>query len=111
MISEEPSEAAMKCAVELEIQMQRGQTTRGLAFYLQEVAGVLNGLEEADEPHWRETETVRLINFQRADDGDSVTILCNNPDFNGQPNCAIVCNGDWTGWVDKRFAADTVLGA
>lgn len=56
-------------------------------------------------------EIVRLINVLRADEGDSVTILCDNPDFNGQPNCAIICNGDWTGWVDKRFAADTVLDA
>ena len=59
----------------------------------------------------RETEIVRLIEVLRSDEGDSVTILCDNPDFNGQPNCAIVCNGDWTGWVDKRFAADSVLDA
>lgn len=64
-----------------------------------------------DGPNWREVEIVRLINVLRADEGDSVTILCDNPDFNGQPNCAIICNGDWTDWVDRRFAADTVLDA
>lgn len=54
-------------------------------------------------------EIVRLIDELRADEGDSVTIMCDNPDFNGQPNCAIECCGDWTGWLHKRFAADTLL--
>lgn len=58
-----------------------------------------------------DSEIVRLINVLRADEGDSVEILCDNPDFNGQPNCAIVCCGDWTGWLHKRFAADTLLDA
>jgi hypothetical protein len=52
-----------------------------------------------------------MIDLLRAEEGDSVTILCDNPDFNGQPNCAVICNGDWTGWNDRRFAADTVLDA
>jgi len=63
-----------------------------------------NNLEHA-------TEIVRLIELLRADEGDSVTILCDNPDFNDQPNCAIECCGDWTGWLHKRFAADTLLDA
>lgn len=58
-----------------------------------------------------DSEIVRLINVLRADEGDSVEILSDNPDFNGQPNCAIVCCGDWTGWLHKRFAADTLLDA
>ena len=50
-----------------------------------------------------------LIEALRADEGSSVTILCDNPDFNGQPNCAIEVNGDWTDWKDRRFTGDTVL--
>jgi len=53
----------------------------------------------------------KYIDFLRADEGDSVTLLCDNPDFNGQPNCAIECNGYWTNWQDRRFAADTLQGA
>lgn len=56
-------------------------------------------------------EILRLINLLRAEEGDSVTILCDNPDFNEQPNCAIECCGDWTGWLHKRFAANTLLDA
>jgi hypothetical protein len=59
----------------------------------------------------RAIEIARLIDVLRSDEGDSVTILCDNPDFNGQPNCAIECCGDWTGWLHKRFAADTLLDA
>jgi hypothetical protein len=50
----------------------------------------------------------KYIDFLRADEGDSVTILCDNPDFNGQPNCAIECNGYWTNWQDRRFGGDTI---
>lgn len=57
------------------------------------------------------SEIVRLIDELRRDEGDSVTFISDNPDFNGQPNCAIVCNGDWTGYEDRRFAADTILDA
>jgi hypothetical protein len=52
---------------------------------------------------------ISAINILRQDEGSSVTILGDNPDFNGQPNCAIICNGDWTDWEDRRFAADTLL--
>lgn len=60
---------------------------------------------------WREIEIVRLIDLLRSQEGDDVTILCDNPDFNGQPNCAVLCNGDWTEWKDHRFVGDTVLDA
>lgn len=53
----------------------------------------------------------KYIDFLRADEGDSVTILCDNPDFNGQPNCAIECNGYWTNWEDRRYAGDTIEAA
>ena len=53
----------------------------------------------------------KFIDFLRADEGNSVTLLCDNPDFNGQPNCAVECNGYWTNWQDRRFAADTLEGA
>jgi hypothetical protein len=56
-----------------------------------------------------ESATVRYINHLRGHEGDSVTILCDNPDFNGQPNCAILCNGEWTDYDDLRFAGETVL--
>lgn len=65
----------------------------------------------AEPANWRQAEIVRLIDLLREREGNSVTILCDNPDFNGQPNCAVICNGDWTDWQDKRFAQDTILDA
>lgn len=56
-------------------------------------------------------QIVDAINYLRGGEGDSVTILCDNPDFDGQPNCAIECNGDWTRWEDKRFTGGTILVA
>ena len=50
---------------------------------------------------WRAIETLT------EGEGNSVNVLCPNPDFNGQPNYAIECNGDWTDWRDRRFAHDS----
>lgn len=52
---------------------------------------------------------VKTINILREEEGDSVTILCDNPD--GPPNCAIECNGSWTGWEDKRFVGADLIEA
>lgn len=52
-----------------------------------------------------------LIERLREAEGNSVTLICDNHDFNGQPNAAVICNGDWTLWTDRRFTGDTVLQA
>lgn len=49
------------------------------------------------------------IHRLRAEEGDSVTILCDNPE--GPPNNAVECNGAWTDWLDRRFEGDTLLRA
>jgi len=54
---------------------------------------------------------VEMLNALRAEEGDSVTLLCDNPDFNGQPNNAIECCGDWTNWQERRFTGDTLRAA
>lgn len=56
-------------------------------------------------------QIVDRINYLRGGEGDSVTIFCDNPDFNGQPERVVECCGDWTGWEDRRYGGDTLLGA
>lgn len=53
----------------------------------------------------------RLVEALRAEEGDSVTILCDNPDFNGQPNNAIEVCGAWTNWKEVRYDGDTLNDA
>lgn len=50
-----------------------------------------------------------MLNSLRRKEGDSITLLCDNPDFNGQPNNAVECCGDWTGWQEQRFTGDSLL--
>lgn len=65
-----------------------------------------------DEPaNWCEVELIRLINLLRSEEGDSVTILCDNPDFNLGANNAVECNGSWTDWKDQRFEGESLLDA
>lgn len=64
-----------------------------------------NNRFEQDGRNWR------IINKLRAGEGSSVEVLCDNPDFNGQPNNAVVCNGGWTDWQNVRFTGETVGAA
>jgi len=54
---------------------------------------------------------VEMLHELRREEGDSVTLLCDNPDFNGQPNNAIECNGAWTNWTERRFTGDSLTAA
>jgi len=50
---------------------------------------------------------LKVINELREDEGSSVTILCDNPDFEGPAN-AVVCCGEWTKWKEARFSGETL---
>ena len=51
---------------------------------------------------------LHFINELRSQEGDCVTILSDNPDYNGQVNNAVICNGGWTDYGDRRFVGDTL---
>lgn len=55
------------------------------------------------DPLFLPQEHLANLEFLRAYEGDSVTLLCDNPD--GPPDRAIECNGEWTGWQDRRFSS------
>ena len=74
---------------------------RGLSEAAREVAGMPRISDEEAIEIWR------AIEIMTDGEGNSVNVLCPNPDFNGQPAYAIECCGDWTGWADKRFASDS----
>lgn len=57
----------------------------------------------------RQLAEMSCINTLRADEGDSVMILCDNPE--GHPNNAVECCGLWTEWEDRRFTGETLLAA
>ena len=97
-------------ACEMTCEERRKVATAALAALDQAGLQIVVGWQGIETwPGTDEAATVRFINKLRADEGDCVTILCDNPDFNGQPNCAILCNGEWTDYDDLRFKGDTVL--
>ena len=55
-----------------------------------------------------DSDCMAAINTLRMSEGNSVTLICDNPDFGG-PNNAIECSGDWTNWQTKRFTGDRLL--
>lgn len=57
------------------------------------------------------SDVATLLNRLRAEDGSSVAIMCQNADFNGQPNEAIEVSASWTNWEPRRFTGDTLAGA
>lgn len=50
-----------------------------------------------------------LIEPLRAEEASAVTLICDNPD--GNPNNAVECWGDWTGWNILRFTGETLADA
>lgn len=50
-----------------------------------------------------------LVDALRAPEGDSVTLLCDNPE--GPPNAAVECCGDWTGYNTERFDGEDIMSA
>lgn len=56
-------------------------------------------------------EAWNLIEALRTPEGHSVTLMCDNMDSNGRPNCAVEVCADWTGWEPCRFTGDTILDA
>lgn len=55
-------------------------------------------------------EAWALVEALRAPEANEVRLVCDNPDFNGQPNSYVECTGAWTGWTPRQFRGDTVLG-
>lgn len=51
---------------------------------------------------------MKLIDALRADEADSVTIGCDNPDFEG-PDHYIECDGEWLQFTPSRFTGDSIL--
>lgn len=73
---------------------------------------LISKLKAADGPRLPAHDALeawRIIEQLTSYEGDTVTILSANPDFNGQPNWAVECNGDWTDWKDRRFTDDNQL--
>lgn len=50
-----------------------------------------------------------LIRLLRSEQGESVTILCENE--GDGPSKVVECLGEWTEWKDRRFGANDLLGA
>jgi hypothetical protein len=57
-----------------------------------------------------EVVAMRYIEQLRADEGDAVTILCDDPEASASDErLAIECCGSWTDWKHQRFYGESVL--
>lgn len=77
--------------------------------FCREIARRLRPVPAEQPPTTGADYIVKTINHLREEEGDSVTILCDNPE--GPPNVAIECNGAWTGWQDRRFVGADLIEA
>jgi hypothetical protein len=57
-----------------------------------------------------EVAAMRYIEILRADEGDTVTILCDDPEaWTNDKRLAVECNGGWTDWRNVRFYGESVV--
>lgn len=50
-----------------------------------------------------------LVDALRSPEGGSVELCCDNPDFNGLPNCMVAICDEFTNWESKSYRGDTLL--
>lgn len=50
------------------------------------------------------------IDQLRKDEGNTILIPCDNPDWDG-PACFVEVTSNWTGWQPRRFTGDTLSEA
>lgn len=101
--------AACRAGIEAAARWHEAQPYQEVDGHAQ-AARAIRGLAVCLPPSTAE-QTLALIDQLRAGEGNSVEICCDNPDFNGQPNCRINVTADWTDWMPKGFAGDTLLAA
>jgi hypothetical protein len=54
-------------------------------------------------------DLAKTIETLRAEEGDSITILCDDPEATtGKDRMAVECIGNWTNWRTKRYYGDSV---
>lgn len=71
----------------------------------QQIAGAVDRLADQTIADLRaEREAIDKL---RADEGSSVEIFCDNPEF-GDPNNRVDCTGAWTNWKPRTFWGKSV---
>ena len=62
---------------------------------------------------WRDAKVTveELLDELRAEEGASVTINYDNPDFNGQPERTIEVAAPWNSFIGTTYGGDTLLKA
>jgi hypothetical protein len=89
---------------------ETGKNLRQWASQIISPKAMKQAMNERVEAVAQATAVLANIEFLRgngADNGDSVTILCDNLDG----PCAVECCGEWTGWVAKRFEGTNYMHA
>ncbi len=65
-------------------------------------------LLEANNSYLQDGRNWRIVEQLRAAEGNWVLIVCDNPDFNGQPDAKVLCCGAWTDWHDELFTGASI---
>ncbi|TJW14341.1 MAG: hypothetical protein E5W82_10205 [Mesorhizobium sp.] len=68
-------------------------------------------LLEANNRYQQAGRNWAMLERFREGEGNSITLVCDNPDFNGQANSKIIVCADWTGFQEREFTGDTVAEA
>lgn len=79
--------------------------------YKDDVASTIWSAMLTAAPVREEGGAAELIEQLRQSEGAAVTILCDNPDFNDQPNSAVEVVADWTNWQTVRFTGHNLTEA
>lgn len=80
-------------------------------FAVADMKGFVGSSEMIVAPKSDALECWAICEELRKGEASSVELLCDNPDFNGQPDRVVSVYGEWTKYHPKRFGGDTMLAA
>ena len=99
-----PEPQMLMRAVDLEKEAERD-------FAVADMKGFVGNSEVIVQHHPNAVQCWSICEELRDGEASSVELLCDNPDFNGQPNRVVSVYGEWTKYHPKRFGGDTMLEA
>ncbi|AZO29304.1 hypothetical protein [Mesorhizobium sp. M1B.F.Ca.ET.045.04.1.1] len=68
-------------------------------------------LLEANNRYQQAGRNWTMLERFREGEGNSITLVCDNPDFNGQANSKVIVCADWTEFQEREFTGDTITQA
>ena len=83
----------------------------GITHVMNSQSGVHSAVVTLAEEVERLQKQINNLDILREEEGSSVLIPCDNPEFGGDPACYVEVAAEWTVWQSLRFPGESLAEA